>query len=81
MIELINNIGRIHTTPMGIERINRNLSIDADSVEWCKAAILSPESKIQRQGKNYYVTSKGAVITVNAHSLTIITAHRIKENL
>lgn len=78
---MLTRINELHTTPMGIDRIKRNLSINADPVEWCKAAILSPEATIERKGKNWYITAKGAVITVNAHSLTIITAHRIKENL
>ncbi len=78
---MLTRIDELHTTPMGIERIKRNLSIDADPVEWCKAAILNPEAEITRQGKNYYIKSNGAVITVNTHSFTIITAHRIKENL
>lgn len=79
MNELINNIDRIHTTPTGIDRIKRNLPITADPVEWCKAAILSSEAIIERKGKNWYITAKGTVITVNANSFTIITAHRIKE--
>lgn len=79
MNKLISNIDRIHTTPMGIDRIKRNLGLDTDPVEWCRAAILSSEAEIRRQGKNWYITSMGAVITVNAYSLTIITAHRIKE--
>lgn len=81
MNELIQNIHRIHTTPMGIDRIKRNLSIDADPVEWCKAAILSPEAATQRKGKNWYVTSKGTVITVNASSYTIITEHKKEREL
>lgn len=55
MNELLNNIDRIHTIPMGIDRIKRNLSIDADHVEWCKAAILSPEAIIGRKGKKQKV--------------------------
>ena len=78
---MLMRIDELHTIPMGIDRIKRNLSIDVDPVQWCKAAILSPEAEITRRGKNYYVTAKGAVITVNAHSFTIITAHRIKEKL
>ena len=77
---MLTRIDELHTTPMGAERIKRNLSIDCDPVQWCKAAILSPEAEITRQGKNYYIKAKGAVITVNAHSFTIITAHR-KEQL
>ena len=76
MRDLISNIERIHTTPMGINRIKRNLSLEGEPIEWCKAAILCPEAVIERKGKNYYITAKGAVITVNAGSYTIITVHR-----
>ena len=78
---MLRRIDELHTTPMGIERIKRNLLLDDDPVQWCKAAILSPEAKITRQGKNYYITANDAVITVNANSFTIITAHRIKEKI
>ena len=78
---MLTRINELHTTPMGVERIKRNLSIEDDPVQWCRAAITSPGAEIHRQGKNYYITAKGAVITVNAHSFTIITAHRIKEKI
>ena len=76
--ELIENIDRLHTTPMGVDRIRRNLSLDdkiKDVVEWCRHALLSSEAEIFRQGKNWYIKSKGCIITVNADSYTIITAH------
>ncbi|HRF36049.1 MAG TPA: DUF3781 domain-containing protein, partial [Clostridia bacterium] len=31
-----------------------------------------------RQGKNWYATIDNVKITINAHSYTIITAHKIK---
>ncbi len=76
---LLENLSLIHTTPMGQERIRRNLSLGqevTDVVEWCKEKIHSPEAQITRRGKNWYVSIKGAVFTVNAYSYTIITAHR-----
>lgn len=78
---MLTRIDELHTTPMGVERIKKNLSIDTDPVQWCRNAILCPDAVIERKGKNYYIKAKGAVITVNAYSFTIITAHRIKENL
>lgn len=78
---MLTRIDELHTTPMGVERIKRNLYIDTDPVQWCRTAILCPDAVIERKGKNYYIKAKGAVITVNAYSFTIITAHRIKENL
>ncbi len=73
---LLDNISKIHTTPMGADRIRKNLSLgDVDAVEWCKSRILDAAASIVRQGKNWYVTVDGCVITVNASSYTIITAH------
>lgn len=79
MSELVNNIHRVHTTAMGLNRLMNNLSVDTDPVDWCKSAILSVNAVVERKGKNYYITTNGVVITVNASSYTIITAHKIKE--
>jgi hypothetical protein len=76
MNELIRNIDLLHTTELGTERIKRNLDLTADDVVgWCRRSILSAEN-IQRKGKNWYVYAGKSVITVNAHSYTIITAHK-----
>lgn len=77
---LINNIDRVHTTNMGADRIKKNLSLgEADVVEWCKSKILSEKAEISRQGKNWYICIEGSIITVNAGSYTIITAHKEKQ--
>ena len=77
--ELLKNIDKLHTTEMGAVRIKNNLGIGGeDAVEYCKSLVLDPGAEIVRSGKNWYVSVKGAVITVNAHSGTIITAHRAK---
>ena len=74
---LIENIDRVHTTDMGVDRIRRNLSLgEIDVVSWCKEEILRTDADIERQGKNWYVHIDGCVITVNASSYTIITCHR-----
>ncbi len=73
---LIQNINKIHTTEMGVGRISRNLDITGDVVEYCKNKILKDESVVERKGKNYYVHVDDCVITVNASSYTIITAHK-----
>jgi len=78
MQELIADINRLHTTEMGALRIKRNLALETDDAAgWCRKAILSADARAERRGKNWYVTAGGCVITVNAGSLTIITAHRI----
>lgn len=76
--ELLTHIDLLHTTPLGIERIQRNLGIDEDVVEWCKEKILDKNSSIERKGKNWYIVNNHCCITVNAYSYTIITAHRLK---
>lgn len=79
MNDLIQNIDKVHTTEMGILRIKRNLNLRvADAVAWCREKILNQEATIERRGKNWYVTIAGCVITVNAYSYTIITAHKAK---
>ena len=50
---LIENIDRLHTTPMGVDRIKRNLKLDIDdAVGYCKDLILHPQCRIAWQGKN-----------------------------
>ena len=74
--ELIENIDKVHTTKMGIDRIRRNLGLgDVNAAAWCKSRILDKNADITRQGKNWYVRTDDCVITVNAISYTIITAH------
>lgn len=76
---LLNNIGLIHTTEMGIYRIRKNLKIDTDDVvEFCKQKILNDACNIYRQGKNWYCEVEDIEITVNACSYTVITAHKLK---
>jgi ribosomal protein S18 acetylase RimI-like enzyme len=70
-------LDKLHTTQMGMERIRRNLSLQTDDVvAWCKDAVENADIIIG-QGKNWYVYRRGIVITINAHSYTIITAHKI----
>lgn len=78
--ELLNNLDQLHTTESGVFRIQRNLSLDTnDVVEWCRDKIKSLNADISRKGKNWYISVDNCVITVNAYSYTIITAHKAKE--
>ena len=79
--DLLENIEELHTTPMGEDRIRRNLSLDVDAkdvVAFCRQKILDDKAVITRQGKNWYIKIDGCIITVNAYSFTIITAHKVK---
>ena len=76
---LTENIDKLHTTEMGMERIKRNCRIETDDVvRWIRAQILDATASIERIGKNWYVVSGDYKITANAHSYTIITAHKVK---
>lgn len=78
MNSLIENIDKLHTTEMGVERIKKNLQIEADDVvQWCKTQILNKDTVMERAGKNWYATIDNCKITVNAKSYTIITAHKL----
>jgi hypothetical protein len=81
MSTLLDNLDKIHTTLLGIERIKGNLELKINNdkvVAWCKEGV-SQAKDIRRIGKNFYVhTSDNAIITINAHSYTIITAHKKK---
>ena len=74
---LLENLDRVHTTEMGVDRIRRNMKLgDIDVVSWCKEKILDKSAEIERRGKNWYVQDNECIITVNASSYTIITVHR-----
>lgn len=76
LIQLGLDINKLHTTLLGIERIKKNLNLDFDNVvEWCKNAILQSQV-IFKKGKNWYIKIDNITLTVNAHSYTIITAHK-----
>lgn len=76
---LLNNINKVHTTEMGIDRIKKNLKLDNDDVvEYCKNKVLDKNCNIYKQGKNWYCEIDNIIITINSYSYTIITAHAKK---
>lgn len=78
--ELLVNLDKLHTTELGIVRIRKNLFLDTDDVvHWCRKKINSPNATITRNGKNWYINVDNCIITVNAYSYTIITAHKEKK--
>ena len=75
MNKLIQNINKVHTTEMGVQRLKRNLNINTDVVKYCKNKILDKNCNIYKIGKNYYCEIDNIKITINSYSYTIITAH------
>lgn len=74
--QVLENIDKIHTTELGIERIKRNLKLDSENVlDYCIKIIKDDCSVVSKIGKKYYIANKNIIITVNSYSFTIITAH------
>ena len=74
---LIENIDKIHTTEMGVGRIQKNLGITSNVVSYCKDKIKKDDAIVSKKGKNYYTEVDECIITINSSSFTIITAHKI----
>jgi len=76
--ELLQHLDKLHTTPLGVERIRKNTGLDLlDVVLWCKEIIEDNKSIIERKGKNWYIQNEDYQITVNRYSNTIITVHKV----
>ena len=51
---LLDNIDKIHTTDMGVDRIRNNLKTDtADVVVYCKNMVSDKNCNIYKHGKNW----------------------------
>lgn len=71
------NLDKLHISDLGAARIKRKLNLQVDDVVlWCRESVKQADVIIG-QGKNWYVYKTGVVITINAQSNTIITAHSI----
>ena len=78
---LLDNLDKLHTTELGAIRIKKNLLLETeDVVGWCRDRIRLDSAVITRDGKNWYINIDACVITVNAYSYTIITAHKEKKS-
>lgn len=75
MKTLLENIEKLHTTTLGIDRIKKNLKIDCDVVKYCKEKIMNKNTIIYKKGKNIYCEIDNIRITINSYNFSIITAH------
>ena len=51
-MELLNNLDKVHTTEMGVDRIKRNIGVDVeDIVEYCIDKIKQDNAVIERTYK------------------------------
>lgn len=48
---LLKNIDKIHTTEMGVGRIQKNLGIDGEPVEYCISKLQKEDSQSQKKEK------------------------------
>ena len=76
--DLIENINKIHSTELGIIRVKQNLELKTNDIIKYTKKIIKEAENINKKGKNWYVYKGDCIITINANSYTIITAHRIK---
>lgn len=54
MDSLVKSLDRLHSTPMGLERIRHNRSLQTDDIIlWCQEAINNAD-RITRQGKKWF---------------------------
>ena len=74
-------------TALGFLRIRKNLNVthfsDVETEDYLKEILLStPLEDIESKGKNHYFrcVSKNAILTVNFHSFTIITAKELNKS-
>ena len=75
--ELIENIVKVHTTAMGIDRIRKNLGLeDIDIAAFCRSRILDKSAIITRRGKNWYVRINGCVIMEKKYSKELLEKYR-----
>lgn len=50
---LTENIGRLHTTKMGEDRIKRNIRLEShEAIRMCQSAVLNGSAFVERIGKN-----------------------------
>lgn len=75
--EFLQHIDEIHTTTLGEKRIEKNLKINTDVVNFFKRIIQNEKTVIYKKGKNYYVEVDNYRITINSYNYCIITAHII----
>jgi hypothetical protein len=77
---LLTKIDLLHTTPLGVMRMQRNLETNLDPVEFCKTCLKNQDSIVYLQGKNYYLKlekdTTPILFTINRYSYTIITAKK-----
>ncbi len=67
---LLDHIDQLHTTDMGISRIENNLKLDTDDVVlYCKNKVFDQKCNIYKQGKNWYCEVDGVKITVNSYRI------------
>jgi len=76
--------GNFKNTPLGFLRIKKNLKIshfsDTETESYLRKIILStPLKHVEAKGKIYYFKcfEKNAILTVNSHTFTNITAKQI----
>ena len=59
-----------------LEEYKKNVELSEEPVSYAISKLKKESSKVDKQGKNYYVEVDDCRITINSSSFTIITAHK-----
>ena len=76
---LLAALPRLHTTPLGLTRLRRNLCLseDTDPVAFCRDLLSREDCTVLHLGKNLYCRAENVLLTIHARSYTLITGRRI----
>lgn len=76
---LLAALPRLHTTPLGLTRLRRNLCLseDTDPVAFCRDLLSREDCTVLHLGKNLYCRAENVLLTIHARIYTLITGRRI----
>ncbi len=74
--KLLTDLHKIHTTEKSAERIRKNLKLTQDPFSYCMKKLEEEHFIAHIKGKNWYVEFEDCILTINANTYTIITAHK-----
>jgi len=77
MNELYSNLDKIHTTDLGVFRIQKNIHYFKDDVVNYLKEKIKKNCIIYKKGKNYYCEIDSIRITINSYNYCIITVHKL----
>lgn len=73
------NIQQIHTTELGLIRIQKGIGFNPkECINMIREIISYQDTIVEKIGKNFYVYYNNMIITINSYNFCVITAKRGK---